>query len=225
MNGRVLACASAAGQDECVKPSQDREPTEEMRQFCIGKRRGVIPAGITGNSVPIWSCAKGMPAITGYRSDLDLQGYFTKQWQDVTDYSPANMVGQIHSSFIGVWNVPMRASLLASLGQSILVNGKPVNSAPLTAIMLNMRGGGIGSSIGTITYLSQSTTICEADMILVSSGPRSVVFDERLRPARSSMRCGTPERLTLQIREEQLLVEWRAVGATRPRKSAWGQRL
>lgn len=226
MDGRVLACSSAVGQGDCDKPSNDTAATYELRSYCTGKRKGKVPREVTGNVLPIWECKNGNPAVTGYRSGLDHQGYDAARWFDVTDFSPANMIGAMPRSYAGTWLVVVKPGFFDSLGEGILINGRPA-SMPIRGVGLTITGGRTGAPIGVIEYYTADARgevqlLCRADMILVSATPYRLEFDERLHRS-AAIDCGTPDRLALQPRDGKLFVEWRKPGSTKPRKTGWAE--
>ena len=216
MSGKVLACVSPAGEDRCSKPSQEREPTTEMTQYCADKRKGEIPMAISGNSLAIWTCRNKQPAIAGYRSGLDKQGYLGSSWMDMTDYSPANMIGAVPRSLAGTWSGRVGGtSLLGIIGFTTV---------------FRITGGQAGASVGTLEYY-QSTSSgqlqlgCTVDLVLLSATPTAMVARERISRHGTVSRCGPEDQVTLQPRDGQLFVEWRNLKNNKVRVSGWVQRV
>ena len=227
MSGKVLACTIEPGRVDCARPSLEETASREMADHCKGKGIAPIPIEMAGDTVAIWGCRNGAAVVTGHRGKVDARGFYAAQWRDVTDYAPANLVGGVHKSFLGDWYVPIKVSLMSSLGQSVLVNGKPA-SVPLTGALLRVTGGPQNASIGRIEYYTEAgqrlQLICAADMILVSSDPGRLEFFEQLGRSDASSRCGRGERLKLVLRGNQMWVEWYANGSAKPKRSAMGQR-
>lgn len=207
MGRRVMACASPTGQNQCEKPSQDREPTVELQQYCTGKRRGEVPNDIAGNTVPRWACNNGKPTITGYRAGLDPRGYLSEHWSDVTDLSPANMVGQVPRAYVGAWHVASR-------------KGTGFLSVMLPAL-IEMRGG--RNVVGSVRYGStidgNTGPGCAVDVTIGAMNATSLQLNEA-----SNSPCGVLESMTMQPRDGKMWIEWRKQGATKVRSSGWGQR-
>jgi hypothetical protein len=215
MNRRVMACVSPAGKGLCEKPSQDREPTAEMQQYCTGKRKGEVPGEIAGNTLPVWTCKNGKPEIAGYRSGLDPRGYLSAQWSDITDLSPENMVGSVPKAYVGQWNG-------AISGKGFLFK------IPYAAI-INLSGGRLNEKIGTIDYYArdlqgQISLFCASDLYLASSAQGRLELREQFRQAGADGRCPAQERITLQPRDGQLWVEWRKNGDEKIKMSGWVKR-
>lgn len=215
MNGRVLACVSSAEQSSCTKPSQEKEPTPELLQYCAGKRNAPIPANVVGNSVPIWACRSGRPIVSGYRAGLDVQGYFTDQWQDVTDYSPANMIGVIPRTFVGSWEVSTKGGGLLSFQYRIFVV---------------FYGGRAGSAIGQADYHQLNTSdgqparLCSTQLYQRGSNPRVLELEEQFSFRTPNIACPVKGRLVAQHRDGRLWLEWRKPGDGKVTLSGWGQR-
>ena len=228
MGGRVLVCVGPIDRADCARPSQEATPSPQVQQYCVTKRKGVVPDNVAGNVLPIWNCRDRVASIKGYRTGLDLLGYIAARWSDVTEYSPTNSLGAVPRSYGGRWYVPVKVGLMSVLGQGVLINGRPASGEPLTGVFLNVSGGSIGQPIGRIEYYTEVgqrlKLICSADMILQSVGGGRVEFDERLREAVPNPRCGTGDRIFLQNKDGQLYVEWRALGGAKPKRSAIGQR-
>lgn len=217
MNRRVLACASSAGRNLCAMPSQEREPTPEMQQYCTGKRRGEIPGEVTGNTVPIWICSNGKPSISGYRAGLDQRGYLSEHWPDVTDLSPANMVGSISRAYVGRW-----------IGQ---IEGKAFLFKIPFGIVVNIQGGRLNERVGTIEYHAmdirrQIRLFCTSNLYLRQNAAGGLELWERFdRIAEGADgRCPSQERLTLQLKEGQAWAEWRKAADEKVRMSGWLRR-
>ena len=215
MNGRVLACVSSTDQPGCTKPSQEKEPTPELQQYCTGKRNAAIPASIVGNSVPIWACRSGKPIVSGYRAGLDSQGYFTDQWQDVTDYSPANMIGTIPRTFVGSWEVSTKGGGLLSFQYRIFVV---------------FYGGRAGSAIGQVDYHQLNTSdgqparLCTTKLYHRGSNPRVLELEEQFSFRTPNIACPVKGRLVAQHTDGRLWLEWRKPGDGKVTLSGWGQR-
>lgn len=215
VGGRVLACASKPDEQACTKPVQDTEPTPELLAFCTGKRRAVVPDDVVGNSVAIWACRQGQPAITGYRAGLDPQGYFSSQWQDVTDYSPRNMVGAIPRSLVGSWEVLTRGSGLLSFQYRIFVV---------------FYGGQPASAIGQADYYQLNTSdgqpvrLCSTALHLRGNNPRVLDLEERYSFRTPNIACPVQGQLSAQLRDGRLLAEWRRPRDGKVTLSGWGQR-
>lgn len=207
MNRRVMACSNPAGKSQCEKPSQDREPTTEMQQYCMGKRKGEVPNEIAGNTVPRWACNNGKPTITGYRAGLDPRGYLLEHWSDVTDLSPANMVGQVPRAYVGIWHVASR-------------KGTGFLSVMLPAL-IEIRGG--RNVVGSVRYGStidgSTGPGCAVDITIGAMNATSLQLNEA-----SNSPCGVLESMTMQPRDGKMWIEWRRIGATKVRSSGWGQR-
>lgn len=215
MNQRVMACASPAGKSQCEKPSQEREPTAEMLQYCTDRRRGEVPNDIAGNTVPIWSCKNGKPTIAGYRAGLDQRGYSSGQWSDVTDHSPANMVGSISRAFVGKWNGT--------------ISGKGFLFKIPYAVIITVNGGRLNETVGSIEYYSRdlhgkTSLFCASDLYLRSSALGSLALSERYRQGGEDGRCPAQERITMQPRDGQFWVEWRKSADEKIKMSGWVQR-
>lgn len=229
MGGRVFVCASAPDRLDCGRPDESRVATPEMIAACTGKRKGALPADLVGNSLALWSCSNGVPTITGYRSGLDPRGYFASLWRDVSDYSPANMIGSVPLGMIGTWAMQWQPTFGELLTQSIIANGRPISSVP-RMMSIRVQGGQNGASIGTIEYFvadrqGNLQLGCQADLILVSSTPGRIEVDERIRV--QAVQCGSPDRLTLAARDGQLMIEWRSpssASGSKARRSGWAQR-
>jgi hypothetical protein len=217
MNRRVLACVSSAGRDLCATPSQDREPTPEMLQYCVGKRRGEIPGEVTGNTVPIWICSNRKASISGYRAGLDQRGFLSEYWPDVTDLSPANMVGSISRAYVGKWT-----------GQ---IEGKAFLFKIPFGIIVNIQGGGPNERVGNIEYhatdiRSQIRLFCTSNLYLRQNAAGGLELWERFDRIGEGAdgRCPSQERLTLQLREGQAWAQWRKAADEKVRMSGWLQR-
>ena len=217
MNRRVLACAGPAGRNLCAMPSQEREPTPEMVQYCTGKRRGEIPGEITGNTVPIWICTNGKPSISGYRAGLDQRGFLSEHWPDVTDLSPENMVGSISRAYVGRW-----------IGQ---IQGKGFLFKIPFGIVVNVQGGRPNERVGTIEYHAmdirgQIRLLCTSNLFLRQNAAGGLEMWERFdRIAEGADgRCPSQERLTLQLKEGQAWAEWRKSSDEKVRMSGWLRR-
>lgn len=217
MNRRVLACASSAGSNSCAIPSQEREPTPEMVQYCMGKRRGEIPGSIAGNTVPIWICANGKASISGYRAGLDQRGYLSENWPDVTDLSPANMVGSISRAYVGRW-----------AGK---IEGKGFLFKIPFGIVVDIQGGRLNERVGTIEYYamdirSQIRLFCTSNLVLRQNTAGGLEMWERFdRIAEGADgRCPSQERLTLQLKEGQVWAEWRKASDEKIKMSGYLQR-
>lgn len=228
LSGRVLACSSAAGQPECGRPTDERTPSSEIVQFCTGKRKAAVPPEVAINSIPIWACKNSNPIITGYRTGLDERGYFSAQWRDVTDYSPSSFVGAVPKNIIGTWYVQMGRGRFSSTG--LVVNGRQASSPSVDSVVIRISGGSISEPVGTIEYFTRymensPEMFCRVDGILISSAPGRIEIEERLRQRSGGDRCtDSRERLTLQLKDGKVQVEWRRIGNPKPRKSAWGTR-
>jgi hypothetical protein len=215
MNRRVLACAGAAAQDHCQKPSEDREPTAEMQQYCTGKRKGQVPDEIAGNTLPIWICSGGKPAISGYRAGLDPRGYLSSRWSDVTDFAPANMVGSIPKAYIGRWTG--------------VISGKGFIFKIPFAMIVTVQGGRPNEKVGTIEYHSrdlqgQISLFCASNLYLRQSSAGQLELWERFHHGGLDGRCPAQERMKLQLRDGQVWTEWRKNSDDKIRMSGWLQR-
>ena len=216
MNRRVMACFSPVGKSLCEKPSQDREPTAEMQQYCTGKRKGEVPSEIAGNTVPVWTCKNGKPEIAGYRSGLDPRGYLSGQWSDVTDLSPANMVGSVARVYVGQWNGT--------------ISGKGFLFKIPYAVIVNVSGGRLNEKIGSVDYYArdlhgQVSLFCASDLYLSSNTQGRLDLREQFRQGGADGRCPAQERITMQPRDGQVLVEWRKNGDEKIKMSGWVQRI
>ena len=217
MNRHVLACASSTGRNLCAMPSQEREPTPEMVEHCTGKRRGEIPGEIAGNTVPIWVCSNGKPSISGYRAGLDQRGFLSEHWSDVTDLSPANMVGSISRVYVGRW-----------IGS---IKGKGFLFKIPFGIVVDIQGGRQNERVGTIEYYatdirSQIRLFCTSNLYLRQNTAGGLEMWERFdRIAEGADgRCPSQERLTLQLKEGQAWAEWRKTSDEKIKMSGYLQR-
>lgn len=215
MGGRVLACASTVSEDRCARPSQEREPASEITEYCADRRKGEVPAAITGNTVPIWTCRNRKPAIAGYRPGLDAQGYLGGDWTDLTDLAPGNAVGAVPRGFLGTWSGRFGGTSLLGV-------------MPFVAVF-RITGGQASAPVGTLEYYLQPPGQapqlgCAVDLILQSSQAGALVTHERTRQHGTVARCGAPDRVTLQSRDGQLFVEWRNTKNNKVRVSGWVQR-
>lgn len=217
MNRRVLACASSTGRNLCAIPSQEREPTQEMLQYCTGKRRGEIPGEVAGNTVPIWVCTNGKPNISGYRAGLDPRGFLSEHWPDVTDLSPANMVGSISRAYVGRW-----------IGQ---IEAKGFIFKLPFVMVVNIQGGRPNERVGTVEYhgadiRGQTRLFCTSNLFLRQNSAGGLEMWERFDRIGEGAdgRCPSQERLTLQLREGQAWAEWRKARDEKVRISGWLRR-
>ena len=200
MGGRVLVCSNAVGQSDCGKPIDERSPSPEMLQFCSGKRKAAVAQDLVGNALPIWVCRDGKPVITGYRTGLDERGYFSAQWRDVTDYSPANMVATVPHAFIGDWNSTV-------MGQGYLFK-IPYN------VVVKIRGGGTNKLTGSIDYYSKNFSgqfafFCSSELYLRAGNTSALNFEERIKQRGPDGRCPSQDNITLQSKDGQMRLEWR----------------
>lgn len=226
--GRVMACATPIGEDWCGLPDTIEEPTPEMEEYCQENRSGAIPKTVTGNTLPVWICRRRAPRISGYRSDLDADGYLSDTWVDASPFSPANMVGAVPRSYLARWNVPVKVGIIGSLRRSgaLVIDGR-TDDLITTFAMMQIEGGDLGSVVGQTIYYGENAsnqvglTGCVADLILRDASQNSITVVERYRPGRRD--CRDPEIFMLQENEGQLFVNWMREGRTRPKRSEWVQ--
>jgi hypothetical protein len=226
--GRVLACGSPIGQDMCAKPEPLAEATPEMETYCADKRKGAIPADITGNTTSVWVCKKRKPSLSGYRSDIDADGYLANTWVDISPFSPANLVGAVPRPYVASWQVPIPTDIFGSLRKSGIVSVRGRENDLITNLaVMQLWGGNIGEAIGTTVYYGQSAygdtgaTGCIADLILTEANMNAITVVERYRPAQRP--CRGPEIFMLQEKDGQMLVNWMRKGKTKPKRSEWVQ--
>lgn len=218
MNSRVLACVSMADRAECSKPADERTPSEGVIAFCKGKRRGAVPLDVVSNSIPIWACSRNGPIISGYRTDIDQAGYLKAQWQDVTDFSPSNIVGAVPRQYLGNW--------VANLQTSGLL---PTNFR----VEVKITGGRLNENIAEIRYVQTNTAfdrgpqlICTSQVSLAGYSQGQLVGAES-RTYRIAMvdSCPVKGPIHLQSRDGQLWLEWRRPKDGKVTMSGWGQRI
>lgn len=226
--GKVLACGTPIGRDWCAKPADHVAPTQEMAAYCADKRKGTIPREITGNTFAVWVCKSRKPALSGFRNDLDPDGFLIDTWRDVTPFSPENMIGDVPKAYIANWAVPVKVGVFGSMIRSgnLTTDFNPTSTVTTFSAM-QIDGGLLGMVIGTNVYYGESPgrgvapTGCEAKLILSDATMTSITVTERyLLP---QPRCRKPETFVLQARDGQLLVNWMAKGKTKPKRSEWVQ--
>jgi hypothetical protein len=227
-SGRVLACGSMVGEDFCSKPDNLTETTQEMITYCADKRKGAIPREITGNTLSVWVCKNRKPVLSGYRTDVDANGYLSGTWLDVTPFSPANMVGDVPRAYSAKWAVPVKVGLLGSMIRSgSLTSSYNPNNFVTTFSAMQIDGGQLGTVVGTNVYYGESPgqqiapSGCEAKLILTEMTATSITLTERYVSQPSN--CRKPETFKLQARDGQLLVNWMVKGKTKPKRSEWVQ--
>jgi hypothetical protein len=225
---RVLACATPFDEDLCSLPERIEEPSAAMTEYCEQNRKGAIPREITGNTVPIWICKRKEAKIAGYRSDLDEAGYLSDTFIDVTEYSPAYMIGAVPRDYARNWQLPVKVGLLSRLQKSGAVTVVGQENPLITSFAaMNISGGPLNSVIGTTTYYGQNPagqvgpTGCVGELILTEATATSITVVERHQPG--SRNCRSPELLMLQEKDGQLLVNWMKKGRKKPERSEWVQ--
>lgn len=226
--GKVLACGTPIGKAWCDKPADLAAPTQEMTAYCSDKRKGTIPREITGNTFAVWVCKSRKPALSGFRNDLDTDGFLVDTWRDITPFSPENMIGDVPKAYIANWAIPVKLGVFDSMIRSgTLKSSSNPTSTVTTFSAMQIDGGLLGMVIGTNVYYGESPgqgvapTGCEAKLILSAATADSITVTERyLLP---QPRCRNPETFVLQARDGQLLVNWMAKGKTKPKRSEWVQ--
>lgn len=224
--GRVLVCATPYGQDWCGQPEAIDAASEEMIAYCKANKKGAIPRSVTGNTTSVWACKRKKPTMTGYRTDLDADGFLSDTWVDVTAMSPAYMVGAVPRDYVANWQVPVKVGLIGSLRKSgtLIVDGR-TDELITTFSSMEITGGDLGTVIGRNVYYGENArgnvgaTGCVAELILAEATLNSITVVERYRAGQS--RCRKPEIFMLQQAEGQLHVNWMKKGKSKPKRSEW----
>jgi hypothetical protein len=225
-SGRVLACGTPIGENWCGQPQAINAPSEEMLAYCKANKKGAIPRYVTGNTTSVWLCNRRKPQMTGYRTDLDENGFLSDTWVDVTALSPAYMVGALSRGYVSNWQVPVSVGILGSLRKSgtLIVDGR-TDELITTFSSMEIAGGDLGTVVGRNVYYGENAqgatgaTGCIAVLILTEATPTSITVVERYRA--SQFRCRSPEIFMLQEAEGQLHVNWMRKGKSKPKRSEW----
>jgi len=213
-NAKVLACYDYGGKADCAKPDQSREPTPELRTFCSANPNAEVPQSVIRNTVPVWTCRRGSPVITGYLPNLDERGFFASQWRNVTDFAPSNAVGSVPRSYVGTWKSSVRA-----MGYLFKI---PYD------VVFNLRGGNFNSVIGSVDYYTPNFSgsmayFCSSELYLTSGASDRLELEERVTRRGPDGRCPVQGKVTLQPREGQLWIEWRKTGIDKVTISGWAK--
>jgi hypothetical protein len=212
---RVLVCQDQSGKGDCTRPSQDREPTAEMRSYCSANSNAAIPYSVRGNTAPVWVCRKGVPSISGEQPGIDADGYVAGYWRDVTEFAPGNMVGAVPKSMVGTWTTTVKVPLLFI-------------QTPFDA-SVNIVGGRMNDVVARVEYFTTAangvyTKVCTSNLVLRSTAAGALVADERLTAILPSAPCPNLGTITMTPRNGQIFMEWRKTDKNKVQRSGWAAR-
>jgi hypothetical protein len=86
MDGKVYACTVGANLPCEDKANTDRDPTQEMNDYCAANQNSdVVPAAVTGhNTVYEWHCQGATAEVVRQIMTPDARGYLANIWYEIS---------------------------------------------------------------------------------------------------------------------------------------------